>query len=150
MSNVKGGDKFKKVMDDMAGKIAKATTLNVGFLADAHYDDAAGTPVALVAATQEFGSAKRHIPPRPFFRGMIRDKSPEWGPLISDFLRKNNYDAELTLEQTGEVVAAQLQDAITEFVGVPLKPATIARKGFDKQLVDTSFMRSSANFVVKP
>ncbi len=44
---------------------ADKSDLQVGWFESAKYDD--GTPVAGVAAIQEFGSAKNRIPPRPFF-----------------------------------------------------------------------------------
>ncbi|WP_260855420.1 hypothetical protein [Mesorhizobium amorphae] len=42
-----------------------------------------------------------------------------------------------------------MQGAIVEYVGPPLKPETIARKGSDKQLIDTSVMLNSVDWRVK-
>lgn len=49
---------------------------SVGWFESAKYPD--GAPVAGVAAVQEFGSAARSIPPRPFFRTTVAEKEGEW------------------------------------------------------------------------
>lgn len=105
------------------------------------------TSVPMVAAVQEFGSGD--IPPRPFFRNMIAAKSGEWGPAIADLMRDNDYNSRKVLAITGEAVSGQLRKSIVDFSGVPLKPATIKRKGFDKQLVDTSHMLQSVDYEVE-
>lgn len=116
----------------------------MGFLEKATYPD--GTQVALVAAVQDFGAPSRGIPPRPFFRNMVKAKSPEWPAAIEAGLKANRYDAKRTLEQVGEAIAGQLRQSIADFEGVPLKPATIARKGFSKQLVDTGVLLGSVDY----
>ena len=150
MASVKGGDKLQQRINDLASNLGRSTTLSVGFLEDARYPDKAGTQVALVASIHEFGAPKRNIPPRPFFRVMIKQKSPEWGSAISKLLRANDYDAEKTLAKTGDAIKGQLQDSIKNVVGPPLKPATVARKGFATLLIDTSHLLNSVSYNVKP
>jgi hypothetical protein len=53
------------------------------------------------------------------------------------------------LDLMGTAIKGQLQQAIVDFVGIPLAPATIARKGTDKQLVDTGHMLASVDYEVK-
>jgi hypothetical protein len=101
----------------------------------------------MVAAVNEFGNAK--TPPRPFFRGMIQDKSGEWPDAVANLLVDHDYDAKAALELTGQAIKGQLQEAIQEFSGVPLSPKTIARKGFSKELIDTSHMLKSVDYDVK-
>lgn len=48
----------------------------VGWLESAVYPD--GTPVASVAAKQEFGDQNAHIPPRPFVRPAIMNHKNDW------------------------------------------------------------------------
>lgn len=103
----------------------------------------------MVAAIQDFGTPKVKVPSRPFFRQMIKSKSSEWPKAVGDLLIINKFDADKTLRQVGEAVAGQLRQSITDFSGAPLKPATIKRKGFDKQLIDTSVMLKSVDFEVK-
>jgi hypothetical protein len=147
MAEIRGGDKLEKALAELTVKINNAATLKVGFLSGAKYPD--GTPVAMIAAIQDYGAPRAGIPPRPFFRNMVREKSPEWSEAMARLLKANDYDATKTLKLTGEAIKGQLQTAIRDFVGVPLKPATIKRKKFDKQLVDTGHMLNSVDYNVE-
>ena len=120
MAEIKGGNKFQAVLQDMAGKLASAETVKIGFLASATYPD--GTPVALVAAFNEFGTSR--APPRPFFRNMIAAKRAEWAPAIAALLEANDYDAARTLELTGQAVAGQLRQSIVETNSPPNSSAS--------------------------
>lgn len=51
----------------------------MGWFESSKYED--GTPVAGVMAVQEFGSAKRSIPPRPFIRPTAATQQPAWAAL---------------------------------------------------------------------
>ncbi|RUV07766.1 MULTISPECIES: hypothetical protein [unclassified Mesorhizobium] len=145
MVKLSGGDKLAAKLAEIAKSLQNAVSVDVGFPEGATYPD--GTSVPLVAALNEFGT--RDTAPRPFFRGMIDDKSPEWPDAVGNLLVANGYDAEKTLGQTGEAIKGQLQAAITAYDGPPLQPATIARKGNDKQLVDTGHMLASVDYAVK-
>jgi hypothetical protein len=48
----------------------------------------------------------------------------------------------------GEGIKGQLQQAIVDFAGAPLAPATVAAKGFDKQLIDSGVMQHSVDYEV--
>ena len=50
-----GGEKLQKKLQEIAEKLGAARTVRVGFLENATYPDNAHTPVALVAAVNEFG-----------------------------------------------------------------------------------------------
>jgi hypothetical protein len=107
-----------------------------------------GVSVPMVAASQEFGAPRAGIPPRPFFRGMISEKSKEWPSALAGLLKNHNAKDALTL--TGEAIAGQLKESIAKYdKGPPLKPATIKRKGFDKQLIDTGHMMNSITYKVE-
>jgi hypothetical protein len=147
MVEISGGDKLQARLAEIAKNANKAASVDVGFLEGATYPD--GTSVPLVAAIQEFGAPSRNIPPRPFFRNMVADKSGEWPDAVAGLLKDNDYDATKTLELTGAAIKGQLQEAITTFVGTPLAPATIAKKGSSKELVDTGHMLASVDFIVK-
>ncbi|MES2167970.1 MAG: hypothetical protein V4458_13215 [Pseudomonadota bacterium] len=103
----------------------------------------------MVAAVNEFGAPSRGIPPRPFFRTMVADKSSTWGKAIEENLVQKNYDVEATLMIVGEGIKDQLQQSILELTSPPLKESTIARKGFDKPLIHHNDMINSAGFEVK-
>ncbi len=145
--SLSGGEALEAKLKELAQKIAKPRTLRVGFLENATYPD--GTSVAMVAAIQEFGAPSRNIPPRPFFRSMIADKSPDWGKQLGGLVTGTNYDVDQALGQFGEGIKGQLQSSIIATNSPPLAPATIAAKGNAKPLVDTGNMLNSVNYQVK-
>jgi hypothetical protein len=159
MAKVVGGDKFQTIISELAEKLDRPGTVRVGFLENATYPN--GTKVALVAALNEYGhmvSAKNSEGevgpsyfqlPRPFFRNMINAKQGEWPAAIAGLLKSTGYNIERTLQQTGEGVAGQLRQSITDFTSPPLAPSTIKAKGFDKPLVDTGHMLNSIAYEVK-
>ena len=139
----KAADRLREI----SRKLEKGNTLSIGFLANAKYPD--GTSVALIAAIHNFGAPSRGIPPRPFFSNMVADKKGEWPAAIAALLKVNDYDVEKTLRQTGAAIKGQLEDAIINGNFVPLKPATVKRKGFSTPLIDTAHMLHSIDFEVK-
>ena len=138
---------IQRKLNEIAGKLNKSARLRVGFLEGATYPD--GTPVAMIAAIHEYGAPSRNIPSRPFFRQMIRKNAKDWPDTLAKLLVANDLRTDIALDQMGFKIKDQLQQEIFDFVGVPLKPATIVRKGFDKQLVDTGHMANSVDFEVE-
>ena len=147
MATIRGGEKLTAALREISEKVSKAATLRIGFLENASYPS--GEKVALIASVQEFGAPSRGIPPRPFFRGMIAQHSKEWPATVKAALLAQDYNADRALAMTGEVIRGELQDAIRSFSGVPLAPATVAAKGFDKQLIDTGVLLQSVDYEVK-
>jgi hypothetical protein len=147
MATMKGGNAFKDWASKIAGFTNGVQTLRVGFKEDAAYPD--GTSVPLVAAFNEYGVPARHQPPRPFFRRMIKAKQGEWPKAMADLLKANNYNVKLVLGLTGVVIEGQLRQSIIDLVDPPLSPYTIARKGFDKPLIDTKLMLNSVTHEVR-
>lgn len=148
MVALSGGDKLEAYLKELGRKVENSAAVEIGFMEDATYED--GTSVAMVAMIQDFGAPAAGIPPRPFFRNMIEVEKEHWGEDLAGLLVANDYDAEKALDLMGEEIQGELQDSINEFDGVPLAPATIASKGFDKQLIDTAHMfRSVTHRVVK-
>lgn len=131
MAILHGGDKLQVVLAGMAKKIAKAKTVQVGFLSGATYPN--GTSVPMVAAIQEFGAPKARIPPRPYFRTMIAAKSPGWSQTVADLLKANDYDAEKTLKLTGEGIKGQLQQSIIDTNSPALSPVTLMLRKMKSQ-----------------
>lgn len=140
---IRGGDKVVIKLAEISREVRSASYVRMGFLEGAVYPD--GTPVALVAAVQDFGSPRNNIPSRPFFRNMIRDKSAKWPVTLGKLLVKADYNAATALRQMGAIMAGQLKDSITDGTYVPLAPATVRAKGFAQTLVDTSHMLNSVN-----
>lgn len=152
MGSLSGGDKLQKRLDELAKRLNKKGVLRVGFLEDATYPD--GTSVASVAAFNEYGRTVKSKDgdyfqmPRPFFRDMIRAKSGKWPTVLGELIAINDGDTEKALKLMGEGIRGQLQKAIQTYNGPPLAQSTIDRKGFDKQLVDTSVMVNSVDYQV--
>jgi hypothetical protein len=146
MATISGGDKLEAALRQMAEKVSNPATLRVGFLEGATYPD--GKPVAMIAAIQEFGAPNAGIPPRPFFRNMIKNKSDQWPEGVKNALIATNYDAEKALDIVGAAIAGQLRQSVIDTNEPPLKPATIRRKGFAKPLIDTSVMINSIDHEV--
>ena len=144
MATISGGEKLDRALQEMARQVSRPASLRVGFLGNATYPD--GKSVALIAALQEFGTSR--MPARPFFRNMIAQRSPGWPAAVAANLRANNYDAERSLDDVGEVIAGQLQMSIRDLTSPPLAPSTIARKGFDKPLIFTGQMLNSVSWEV--
>lgn len=144
MATISGGEKLDRALQEMARMVSKPASLRVGFLSQATYPD--GKSVALIAALNEFGT--RRMPPRPYFRNMIAQRSASWPAAIAVNLKANNYDAERSLDDVGEAIAGQLQMSIRDLTSPPLSPFTIAKKGFDKPLIETGHMLNSVGYEV--
>jgi len=84
-----------------------------------------------------------NIPSRPFFRTMIANKNGEWPNLFAQYLKTNNMDVILSLKELGERIRDDLVESINEWQAPPNAPSTIAKKGFNKPLIETSDMKNS-------
>lgn len=148
MTTFSGGEALERKLRELAEKLGDGKVLRVGFLEGAPYEKN-GTPVATVAASNEFGNPANNQPPRPFFRRMIADKSPDWGDDLANLAEAENFDIDTLMGRMGEHVKGQLQESIREFTEPELSPVTIAKKGFSKPLIDTSHMLNSVDYEVK-
>lgn len=146
MATISGGQKFEAALAKIAANLKDGATLRVGFLEGATYPD--GTPVAMIAAIQNFGAPSVGIPPRPFFSSMVAKRKGEWPKALATNLKANDYDVDKTLRQAGAAIQGQLQQSIQDTNAPPLSPVTIARKGFDKPLIDTGHMLNSIDFEI--
>ena len=140
MATISGGANFERRLREI-GKRLNDKKVRVGFIDGATYPD--GTPVAMVAAIQNYGAPAAGIPPRPFFSNMIEEKSPGWGEKAKRLLRHTGGDGDAALTLLGEGIAGQLRASIVATNEPPLKPETIRRKGFEKPLVETGLMLGS-------
>jgi len=147
MTSFSGGDALENKLAEIAEKLGQPQTLRVGFLEGATYPD--GESVPMVAAANEFGDPGMNRPARPFFRRMIAEKSPEWGDDIGKIALAVNYDAPVLFRLMGERIKDQLQGSIRDFTDPALAQSTIARKGFDKPLIEISHMLNSVDYDVK-
>ena len=147
---LKGQDAIIQALTKIKESLSRAQKVDVGFFKNATYDD--GTPVASVAAAQEFGSA--NTPARSFMRTTIAEQSKRWGRGTKAFLKQSDYDAEKALELLGAQASADMVDKIADITEPALSPKTIAakrRKGSsqpDKPLIDTGRMSNSISYQV--
>lgn len=127
----------------------KKARVTVGFPKDWNaYPD--GTPVALVAAVHEFGSPRRNIPSRPFFRNALtlnlnyRKQRKEHFALVL----KGKVPASTALARLGNVVANDITESIIMLSRPALKDSTIEKKGSTNPLVDDGHLKGSVTYKV--
>lgn len=122
MAAVTGGDKMMEVLASLGKRLGKAHEVRVGFLENATYPD--GTPVAQIAALNNFGAPAAGIPARPFFTNMVADKSGAWGDKFAKVLEAADNSTDKALELMGEGMAGQLREAIVAGAGPANSPVT--------------------------
>ncbi|NML93801.1 hypothetical protein [Novosphingobium olei] len=122
MATVTGGDRIAEVLREYGAKLGHLTETRVGFLENATYPD--GTPVAMVAALNNFGAPEAGIPARPFFTNMVREKSSTWGESFAAVLRANEGDTGKAMPLMGAGIAGQLREAIVQGAGPANSPVT--------------------------
>ncbi|MGJ0509056.1 MAG: hypothetical protein ACR652_18435 [Methylocystis sp.] len=151
-----GAERIRLLLAGVTDKVGK-----VGFFPSSKYED--GTPVAYVAAIQEFGSPAQGIPPRSFMRSTIAEKSPEWRAIADQGSRamlNGNATGEQVLEAIGLKAAGDIRETISKLTTPALKPATVAArlsKRADKQtvglltkpLVDTGTLLNAVSSAVE-
>ena len=124
---VKGGAKLAAHLRKQLEK-SQISKVSVGIFPESRYPD--GTPVAAVAAYQEFG-VQGHMPFRPAWRPALADARRELRLLLirraeaTGTLRVDFEDA----RQVGQLIQSIIQDRIRSVRFPPNAPSTIARKG---------------------
>lgn len=146
-----GSEALEKLADQM-----KRAKLEVGFFDTATYPD--GTPVAYVAAIQEFGNPAGNNPSRPFFRNAI-SKNDGWKDLASKAMNavvEGRIELNQALNQMGLKMGADVQESITDGSYEELKQSTLdarqSRKRTEgvasKPLIDTGQMLQAVSYSV--
>ncbi len=145
---------------DLAGtaKFFGGYKVVAGFFESAKYAD--GTPVAYIAAIQEFGHPEGNIPSRPFFRNAIGANEKKWQAASSQLMLsviEGRLSKEQALEQLGVLIKGDIQEALIDGEFEPLKQSTLdARQSrkrtqgvASKPLIDTGHMMRSVDYVVE-
>lgn len=142
---------IKKMLAELENK-----EIRVGFFENSKYPD--GTPIAYVAAIQEFGYGP--IPPRPFMRPAEEANKGKWLKGIAAGVRgviAGQVTLDHALEQVGMVAAGDVRKAIKSVTAPPLAESTVRarqrrKKGKKavsrKPLVDTGQMLQAVNSAV--
>jgi hypothetical protein len=108
-------------------KQANKRQVKVGWFESAKYDD--NTPVAGIAAQNEYGNPNISIPARPFVRPAIADNKQAWAKSIDTMFKRaaeGKTTATAALSVLGDVVASDIKTAIVNGNHAPLSPLTIA------------------------
>lgn len=148
--------KLGALLDQVARK-----QLKVGWLESAQYPN--GTPVAYVAAIQEFGSPAQGIPPRPFMRPTVEQQTAAWNNVAQQGAKAmlaGAMDAGGVMDMIGLKAAGDIAKTISKIQAPPLAPATIKarQRGYadqetvgnlTKPLVHTALMINSLTHIVE-
>lgn len=112
-------ERIKKALAELEKK-----EIRVGFFDTAHYPD--GTPIAYVAAIQEFGYGK--IPPRPFLRPAQTQNKDKWFAALAKGVKLSfagSVSIDMLLEQVALRAAGDVKKAIKAVTAPPLAQATL-------------------------
>jgi hypothetical protein len=143
-NQVIGGKKMEIALASLEQKITNRGVLRVGFLEGSK--DPTGMSNAQKAFWNEFGTTT--APARPAFRTMIRRQSPTWGTKLKVALKTTGYDGQKALALLGQDMRDALENEIAQWSSPPNAESTIAKKGFDKPLVEHGDMQRAPDYEV--
>ena len=118
-------------------------SVRVGVLENATYPD--GTPVAMVAFWNEYGT--RTSPVRAFFRTTVSEQKKNWVLSVQNLMKMHN-DPKQVMGLIGVHMQEQIVQSINTWSDPPNSAYTIAKKGFDKPLVERGIMMRSISWEV--
>ena len=131
-----------KRVGSLAAALSKYKDMNasvrVGVLENATYPD--GTPVAMVAFWNEYGT--RTSPVRAFFRTTVSENKKNWVLSVQNLMKIHN-DPKQVMGLIGVHMQEQIVQSINTWSDPPNSAYTIAKKGFDKPLVERGIMMRS-------
>lgn len=105
----------------------------IGWPSGKEYPD--GTPVAYVAAIQNFGVPEKSIPPRPMLKPTIAENRAQWAELMKRLAHEvaaGNLDAFDALDNLGRVAAMDLQATIAQINEPELSAVTVLLRKWRK------------------
>lgn len=129
-------------------KFLDETNVRVGIVGDAGERTAANGRITLgeVALINEFGSKAAGIPSRSFIRSAL--KTPKAKELAYNLAKTaitfGNVDN--ALHAAGEALAEVMRDKVLHGVPPPNAASTIAKKGFDHPLIETSELQDAIGY----
>ena len=147
---VTGGHNLKRITE-RALRAVGVRDIEVGFFETAKYED--GTPVAAVAAWNEFGTQRgddQHIPERPFFRQGLAEAEEKVAEHLAEHVDGETLRVTETLgDELGEIVAGEIVQRIVDLREPENAPSTKAAKGSSNPLIDTGTMRTAVTYKVE-
>jgi len=136
-----------KKVGSLSAALSKYKEMNasvrVGVLENATYPD--GTPVAMVAFWNEYGT--RTSPVRAFFRTTVSEQKKNWVLSVQNLMKMLN-NPQQVMGLIGEHMKGNIAQSIATWSDPPNAPYTIAKKGFDKPLVEHGIMLRSISWEV--
>lgn len=143
----------------------KIQYVKIGWFPSSRYDDEKRTPVAYIAAQNEYGNPNKNIPARPFIRPTIAQNNKKWQNIgkrgIKAVINRTSTVSNV-LDSIGISIRDDIQRAITRVYSPPLKKSTIearlARRthsgrlnktqaqSITKPLVDTGYMLATVSY----
>lgn len=131
-----------KKVGSLSAALSKYKDMNasvrVGVLENATYPD--GTPVAMVAFWNEYGT--RTSPVRAFFRTTVSENKKNWVLSVQNLMKMHN-NPQQVMGLIGVHMQEQIVQSINTWSDPPNSAYTIAKKGFDKPLVERGIMMRS-------
>lgn len=124
MAGIKHGAGFDQLRQTLEG--LDRAQCRVGFFGSSKYAD--GTPVAYVAAIQEFGSPSTGTPPRPYMRPTVASRRTAWIEVVRRASRDaivNTQDGGQVLEILGQVASGDVAKSIKNLTAPALSPVTV-------------------------
>ena len=121
--------RLARIPREFEGEVAQ-----VGFPRGITYED--GTPVAYIAAIQNFGAPAAGIPKRPFIEPTVASKKEGWVRLMGDGARKvgeGNLSAFDVLDGVGRMAVADIQETIGTLTEPELSPITVLLRKWMKE-----------------
>ena len=135
-----GGKKLEAVLKKAEQGRRKSVT--VGFFSNARYDDDDKTPIAAIAAINEFGLG---MPERPFLRQAIAILERDLPGELKGIVNPETMDVDAaTAARIGEFAVQTIRDRIIELRD-PANAETTVKRG-DNPLVDSGQMHDAVDF----
>lgn len=155
----------KKELSNLLGALSGDKVGKVGWFESAKYEN--GTPIAYVAAIQEFGTVENggFIPPRSFMRTTIAEKQGEWKGYAERGAKAMLKGETLSnvLNVIGMRARGDIQGKIKQIMAPPLAESTIANRLYrrkqrnararnvsTKPLIDSGMMLATIQSTVEP
>ena len=150
-TEVRGGEKLAKKLKQIQDRVTSKKRVLVGLPAGSgNYED--GTPIVVIGAVQEFGSADGRVPERSFLRVPLRqnqDNIKKGFAALSRQVVKGEISAFQMLDQMGARAVGYCQEAIETGISPANRPSTIKRKGSATPLINDGDLKGAITHVVE-
>lgn len=144
--SVRDTDRGMKRIVKLLGREARRARVDVGWFKEAQHEG--GVQTATIASVHEFGAPEHSIPARPMLSRTVDENRAKFREQYRDAWARaidGRERIESALLRYGQDVRTAIIRTITRGPHTPLAPATIARKGSSKPLIDTGAMRDQVD-----